>query len=48
MKRVPKVRRFELSGESPEKEICYAITKEEKEIFEFENCMVFLCILIVL
>lgn len=29
MKRVPTVRRFELSGESPEGEICYAITKEE-------------------
>ena len=29
MKRVPTVRRFELSGENPEGEICYAITKEE-------------------
>ncbi len=29
MKRVPTVRRFELSGESTEGEICYAITKEE-------------------
>lgn len=29
MKRVPTVRRFEISGESTEGEICYAITKEE-------------------
>lgn len=29
MKRVPTVRRFELSGKNPEGEICYAITKEE-------------------
>jgi [ribosomal protein S5]-alanine N-acetyltransferase len=29
MKRVSTVRRFELSGESTEGEICYAITKEE-------------------
>lgn len=29
MKRVPSVRRFELSGENPEGEVCYAITKEE-------------------
>ncbi len=27
MKRVPIVRRFELSGENPKREICYAITK---------------------
>lgn len=29
MKRVPIVKRFELSGVNPEGEICYAITKEE-------------------
>jgi len=29
MKRVPIVRRFELSGKNPEGETCYAITKEE-------------------
>lgn len=29
MKRVPTVRRFELSGESTEGEICYAITRAE-------------------
>ncbi len=29
MERVPTVRRFELSGEKPEGEICYAITKEK-------------------
>ena len=29
MERVPIVRRFELSGENPEGEICYAIKKEK-------------------
>ena len=29
MKRVPSVRWFELSGENPEGEVCYAITEEE-------------------